>query len=78
MPFLPVCLMLVDRFPSEDYLHDYPGPVGIMVDGRDEVVPEKFGLRLYSSYSGPKQLWRFPDGHHITITDPPAKFRQTV
>jgi uncharacterized protein len=74
MPLLPVWLMLVDRFPSEDYLRNYHGPVGIMVDGRDEVVPEKFGLRLYDSYAGPKRLWRFPDGNHISIMEPPEKF----
>lgn len=74
MPVLPVWLMLVDRFPSEDYLHNYHGPVGIMVDGRDEVVPEKFGLRLYRSYAGPKRLWSFPDGFHISIMEPPEKF----
>ena len=74
MPWLPVELMLVDRFPSDDYLRQYHGPVGIMVDGHDNVVPEKFGLRLYDSYTGPKQLWRFPDGYHISIMAPPAKF----
>jgi pimeloyl-ACP methyl ester carboxylesterase len=74
MPFLPVWLMLVDKFPSEDYLRNYHGPVGIMVDGRDEVVPEKFGLRLYDSYAGPKRLWSFPDGYHITIMEPPEQF----
>jgi pimeloyl-ACP methyl ester carboxylesterase len=74
MPFLPVSLMLVDRFPSEDYLRDYHGPVGIMVDGHDDVVPEKFGIRLYDSYAGPKRLWSFPDGYHISIMEPPEKF----
>ena len=74
MPLLPVSLMLVDTFPSEDYLRNYHGPVGIMVDGRDTVVPEKFGLLLYNGYAGPKKLWSFPDGYHISITDPPEKF----
>jgi hypothetical protein len=74
MPFLPGRLMLVDKFPSEDYLHNYHGLVGIMVDGRNNVVPEKFGLRLYDGYSGPKRLWNFPNGNHISITKPPAKF----
>ncbi len=78
MPLLPVWLMLVDRFPSEDYLHNYHGPVGIMVDGRDEVVPEKFGLRLYDGYTGPKKLWSFPDGNHISIMEPPEKFWSEV
>jgi uncharacterized protein len=78
MPLIPVWLMLVDRFPSEDYLRNYHAPVGIMVDGRDQVVPEKFGLRLYDSYAGPKRLWRFPDGRHISIMEPPEKFWSEV
>jgi uncharacterized protein len=56
MPLLPVWLLLVDRFPSEEYLRNYHGPVGIMTDGCDNVVPEKFGLRLFDGYAGPKQL----------------------
>ena len=74
MPFLPVWLLLVDRFPSEDYLRDYHGPVGIMVDGRDEIVPEKFGVKLYDSYAGPKLLWTFPDGGHVSIMESRSKF----
>ena len=74
LPLLPVWLIMMDRFPSQDYLHNYHGPVGIMVDGRDTVVPEKFGLRLYDSYNGPKHLWQFPNGYHISIMEPSAKF----
>ena len=78
MPFLPVGMLLVDRFPSENYLRQYHGPVGIMVDGQDNVVPEKFGLALYDHYEGPKQLWRFPDGGHIAIMKPAKIFWQEV
>jgi len=74
MPLFPVWLMLVDRFPSEKYLQHYHGPVGVVVDGRDNVVPEKFGIRLFDAYTGPKQIWNFPDGDHISITEPSAKF----
>lgn len=74
VPYLPAWLILVDRFPSEDYLRHYHGPVGITVDGHDHVVPEKFGLRLYSRYAGPKHLWNFPNGQHISIGEPPAQF----
>jgi len=73
-PLLPVHLFLVDRFPSEDYLRNYHGPVGVVVDGRDNVVPEKFGLRLYNDYAGPKRLWEFPDGGHTAIMEQPEKF----
>jgi uncharacterized protein len=73
-PFLPVSLLCVDTFPSEEYLRNYHGKVGITVDGRDDVVPEKFGLRLYNSYQGPKKLWEYPNGGHVEIYLPHAKF----
>jgi hypothetical protein len=73
-PILPVSLLITDRFPSEDYLKNFHGKVGITVDGKDTVVPEKFGLKLYHGYNGPKKLWQFPDGTHCQITVPPAQF----
>lgn len=73
-PLFPVNLILVDKYPSEDYLRNYHGPVGIVVDGRDKVVPERFGLQLYEGCAAPKRLWRFPNGHHISIMEPAAKF----
>jgi len=78
MPFLPVSLLLVDRFPSADYLRHFHGPLGVMVDGRDEVVPAKFGLRLYDGYDGPKRLWLFPNCQHVFIGEPPAQFWSEV
>ncbi len=72
-PNLPVSLVL-DRFPSEEYLSNYHGKVGITVDGKDAIVPEKFGLRLYNGYNGPKKLWRFPNGAHCQISNPPTQF----
>jgi len=78
MPVFPVHLILMDRFPSGDDLRRYRGPVGVMVDGRDQVVPEKFGLRLYNDYAGPKRLWEFPQGGHMEIMGPPAKFWKEV
>ena len=67
MPLLPVHLLLVDRYPSEQFLRNYRGPVAILVAGADAVVPEKFGRRLYDGYGGPKRLWFFPDGNHGTV-----------
>jgi len=77
-PFLPVGLLLVDRFPSEKYLRNYHGKLGMSVDGRDIVVPEKFGLRLYHGYNGPKKLWQFPDGSHCEISAAPKPFWDEV
>jgi len=77
-PLLPVRLLNTDRFPSGKYLHHYRGKLGVTVGGRDTVVPEKFGLRLYDGYAGPKKLWEFPDGGHCQIMEQPAKFWNEV
>jgi pimeloyl-ACP methyl ester carboxylesterase len=79
MPLLPVHWMLVDRFPSEDYLRNYHGPIAVVVAGQDRVVPEKFGRRLYDGYSGPKRLWEFPEGNHGTVmVQPPEIWAQII
>ncbi|HET7626699.1 MAG TPA: alpha/beta fold hydrolase [Verrucomicrobiae bacterium] len=69
-PWLPVGLLMVDRFPSENYLRNYHGKIVITLDGKDVVVPEKFGRRLYDGYAGPKKLWEFPDGNHCQTMEP--------
>lgn len=70
VPILPAFLYLGDRYPSAVYLRQYHGKVGVVVDGRDIVVPEKFGLRLYNSYNGSKKLWEFQEGGHCEIREP--------
>jgi pimeloyl-ACP methyl ester carboxylesterase len=73
-PFLPVSVLIVDSFPSKEYLRNYHGKVGITVDGKDVVVPEKFGMALYNSYDGPKKLWEYPNGTHCQIDKPQSSF----
>ena len=77
-PLLPVRWFLVDRFPSQTYLRNYQGKLGVTVDGKDTVVPKKFGLRLYSGYAGPKKLWDFPEGEHCQILEPSGEFWREV
>ncbi|MGA3285291.1 MAG: alpha/beta hydrolase [Verrucomicrobiota bacterium] len=67
MPFLPVWLLLWDRFDPEDWLKDYHGPVKIALAERDEVIPMKFGRQLYETYQGPKSLQIFPNAGHNDI-----------
>ncbi|HXC99476.1 MAG TPA: alpha/beta hydrolase, partial [Verrucomicrobiae bacterium] len=79
MPLLPVHLLLVDRFPSEKYLRNYSGPISVLVAGKDQVVPERFGRRLYDGYTGPKRLWEFPEGDHGTVMEqPPEIWKQII
>jgi hypothetical protein len=68
LPILPVHWLLVDRFPSEDYLRQYHGPVFVYVGDKDKVVPEKFGRRLYDGYAGPKQIREIQGADHWTVT----------
>jgi pimeloyl-ACP methyl ester carboxylesterase len=72
-PFLPVRLLLVERFPAEDHLRNYHGPVAMLVGGQDRVIPQKFGRRLYDGYSGPKRLWEFPRADHGAVMDQPVE-----
>jgi uncharacterized protein len=73
IPILPVHLLLRDRFPAQACLTNYHGPVAVLVAGRDTVVPERFGRRLYDGYGGPKRLWRFPQMNHETVMFQPVE-----
>jgi pimeloyl-ACP methyl ester carboxylesterase len=77
-PLLPVRWFLADRFPSEKYLRNYRGKLGVTLDDQDTVVPKKFSLRLYDGYVGPKKIWEFPDGDHCQIAEPPSEFWREV
>src|SRR3989442_1781045 len=67
MRVLPVRWLLCDRFPAEDDLREFHGPLAVLVAGQDRVVPEKFGRRLFEGYAGPKRLWEFPEATHDTL-----------
>jgi len=77
-PVLPVRLILVDRYPSQDFLRTYHGPVGMLVAGADNVVPQKFGHRLYDAYDGPKHIWEFPADNHWSVTERSPDFWKEV
>jgi uncharacterized protein len=67
MLILPVRMLLRDRFSSAEWLRDYHGPVVIVLAEVDEVIPAKFGRRLYDGYAGPKKLETIPAAHHNDI-----------
>jgi fermentation-respiration switch protein FrsA (DUF1100 family) len=49
-----------------------------MIDGADQVVPAKFGRRLFETYAGPKKLWEYPQCHHVELGESPATFWKSV
>lgn len=63
-PFLPVSLLLQNRFPSDTNLAKFHGPVAIVLAGRDRVVPAKLGRRLYDRCNDPKRLWMNDNAGH--------------
>ncbi len=73
-PLLPARWLLLDDFQSEAYLKNFHGLVGIVIDGQDEIVPAKFGRRLFDGYAGPKRLWEYPKSNHVELGEPPEMF----
>jgi pimeloyl-ACP methyl ester carboxylesterase len=67
MPFLPVALLLRDRFETLDLLSDFDGPLVVVTGGADDVVPEQFALPLKTTHRGKLLHWRQPDAGHNTI-----------
>lgn len=65
--FLPVRLMLRDRWDNVTALKDYHGPVAVLIAGDDEVVTAPQGQLLFNSYAGPKRLWTEPGATHNTV-----------
>ena len=79
MPLLPVRLLLGDRFPTEDYLRGYHGPLAVLAGDQDTVVPKRFSRRLYDNYAGPKRLWESAQATHASLMfQPPAVWKDIV
>ena len=55
-PFLPVTLLLRDRFSSLDVIRDVGCPVLVIAGDRDRIVPVGQSRRLYEDVRGPKEL----------------------
>ncbi len=66
-PWLPVRLLLRDRFRNDEHLANFSGPVAFVVAGRDSVIPSRLARELYEGYAGPK-LWRLQaDADHNSV-----------
>lgn len=78
MPFLPVGLILRERFNPAAWLSDYRGPVSFLIAGADEVIPPDLGRKLHDGYAGPKRLQVVEGAHHNDVAgQPPEWWKQT-
>jgi pimeloyl-ACP methyl ester carboxylesterase len=78
MSIFPARWMLWDRFTSGEYLKKYHGPLAVLLDGLDTVVPNRFGRHLFESYSGPKRVWEVPSGAHGALPENPGSWYNEV
>lgn len=62
--FVPVRLLLKDRFRSDLRVAKVKAPVLILHGVQDRVVPFRYGERLFSLIPGEKKLVKFDDGDH--------------
>lgn len=63
-PYLPMGLILRDRWDSLGAIGRYPGPVAVVIAGRDEVVGADQGRRLAKGCPGPVRQWEVPRADH--------------
>lgn len=71
-PWLPVSLLLKDRYESTAYLHDYRGPTLVVRAGRDEVIPAANTSRLIAALPTPPQVLDLPEATHNSVSEFPA------
>jgi|TARA_B110000211_G_scaffold32047_1_gene32463 fermentation-respiration switch protein FrsA (DUF1100 family) len=59
-PYLPVNLLLRDRYDSKSKIKDIKTPILIMHGKMDNIVPQKMGLELFEEANNPKYSY-FPE-----------------
>jgi uncharacterized protein len=67
MPFLPVSLLLRDRFDTLQLLAGFNGPMVIVTGTEDTIVPEQLALPLKAAHRGPLLHWSQPGAGHNDI-----------
>jgi pimeloyl-ACP methyl ester carboxylesterase len=78
MPIFPTRWMLLDPYRSDQALRSYHGPVAVWLATQDEMVPAKFGRRLFLGYNGPKRVWEFDGPGHNELPERSAAFWKEV
>lgn len=63
-PFLPVRLLLRDRFAAIDRIRRIRVPLLVIAGGHDRIVPIENSRRLYDAAVAPKTLLVLPDADH--------------
>ena len=70
-PWLPVSLLLRDKFDNIATLANYRGRVAFVIAENDEVVGAAQGRKLHASYAGPSKLIVLPGATHNNFPNGP-------
>jgi fermentation-respiration switch protein FrsA (DUF1100 family) len=63
-PFLPVRLLLRDRYPSIDRIMQVRCPLLVVAGGRDRIIPPSYSERLFDAAVEPKRLVTIEGADH--------------
>ncbi len=66
-PFVPISLLMLDQFRSDEVIGRVGAPILILHGERDGVIPISQGEALYGLASPPKRFVRFPEGDHENL-----------
>jgi fermentation-respiration switch protein FrsA (DUF1100 family) len=64
-PYLPVKLLLKDRYDSKSKIKDIKSPILIMHGKMDNIVPQQMGLELFEKANNPKDSYFPEDDDHM-------------
>jgi alpha-beta hydrolase superfamily lysophospholipase len=79
LPYIPIDLILRDRYDNIAALANYRRPVTVVVAADDEVVTADQGRKLHAAYQGPKNLITLPNCKHAGFpTEPDAEWWRKV
>ncbi len=67
-PYMPVALLMKDKFLSRERIKDVHMPVLIVHGDHDKVIPFAEGQRLYERANAPKTFVRMAGSNHNTLT----------
>lgn len=65
--YLPVNLLLQDRFDSISKAPEVTAPTFIIHSGDDDIIPPKYGKELYEAFHYPKKFFLYPGAQHVDL-----------
>lgn len=68
-PYLPISLLMKDKFNSMDYIADIKAPLLVMHGTADNTIPVDLGMKLFDAAPEPKTLEIIDGARHSTIFD---------